>query len=280
LGRADPRDFLRNPGKLSELDDFLQLLREAEDIFSSEPQLLRVESEDAMFLGDTHGDLDSAVEFKRVVESAGGLPILLGDYVDRGPLQVETLVFVLAWKVAQPDSVIVLRGNHESPLTNPYYGFTYALASKYGRESYLKVVEVFSQMPYAVIWNDTVLAVHGGIAKGLEDVEGISKLPKGDVNPDDPVAMQILWNDPDEFVDRFAPSERGPGIYRFGKLAFEEFMERSDLRMLIRAHEFFPEGVRSFFDERLLSVFSCRYYGGRPSAIRLKRDGTWRPLAL
>jgi len=280
LSKVDPRDLLRSPEKLPEFEAFLQLLRDAEEIFSSEPQLLRVESEQAIFLGDTHGDLDSAVEFWRVAESSGGLPILLGDYVDRGPLQVETLVFILAWKVARPDSVIVLRGNHESPLTNPYYGFTHALASRYGRESYLKVVEVFSQMPYAAIWNDSILAVHGGIARGLEDAEEILKFPKGDINPDDPLAMQVLWNDPDEYVEGFAPSERGPGIYRFGRRAFEEFMERSDLRMLVRAHEFFPEGVRSFFDGRLLSVFSCRYYGGKPSALRLSADGKWKPIPL
>ncbi|MDK2463683.1 MAG: serine/threonine protein phosphatase, partial [Candidatus Korarchaeota archaeon] len=95
-----------------------------------------------------------------------------------------------------------------------------------------------------------------------------------------PVAMQLLWNDPDESIEDFAPSVRGPGVFRFGRRAFRDFMDNSRLRLLVRAHEFFPEGVRTFFGGRLLSVFSCRFYGGTPAALLMEEGLSWRIVPL
>jgi hypothetical protein len=46
-----------------------------------------------------------------------------GDFVDRGAWGVETLAVLLAWKIALPRHVYLLRGNHESSYCTKYYGF-------------------------------------------------------------------------------------------------------------------------------------------------------------
>jgi hypothetical protein len=55
--------------------------------------------------------------------------IFNGDFVDRGAWGVETLALLLAWKVALPRHVYLLRGNHESTYCTKYYGFQVGAAA-------------------------------------------------------------------------------------------------------------------------------------------------------
>lgn len=49
--------------------------------------------------------------------------LFLGDYVDRGPRGVETIVLLFALKIEYPQHVFLLRGNHEEAQTSRLYGF-------------------------------------------------------------------------------------------------------------------------------------------------------------
>jgi len=249
-------------------EELISLLREARRVLSREPQLLEVEARSVLVAGDTHGDVKTSL---KALEREAEVKVFLGDYVDRGEFQLENMVTLLTKKLEKPDELILLRGNHETPEMNRYYGFLDEVLSRYSMDVYKEFVGVFSSMSYAALINGTILGVHGGVAKGLVSIEQIRSLPKGDANLEDPIAFQLLWNDPDEYVAEYAPSPRGPGAYLFGAKPLEEFLCRNGLRILVRAHQPFPEGCRVFFGGKLISVFSCSFYPiSSPKGLLLK----------
>lgn len=70
--------------------------------------------------GDTHGQLaDVVLALRRDLPALKqGHPlanayVFVGDFVDRGPHQVELVILLLYLAVTYPDHVTLLRGNHE-----------------------------------------------------------------------------------------------------------------------------------------------------------------------
>ncbi len=248
-------------GEFLKRKDLLELLKLSKKIFQNEKQLLEIKSEKTFFIGDTHGDFQTSKwALKKIFATDKGKIVFLGDYVDRGPEQIENINLLLAAKILAPKKIILLRGNHESPLANKYYGFFKEILRQYDAETYKEYNETFSFMPYVVLLNDKVLGLHGGIPENLKEVEEINSFSKGDLMPSNKKALQILWNDPKEYVETFSPSIRGPGIMYFGRETFKRFMEKNKLSFLIRAHEYFPPCIKYFFDGKLVSIFSCRFY--------------------
>jgi diadenosine tetraphosphatase ApaH/serine/threonine PP2A family protein phosphatase len=257
-------------------EELAELLEEALRVFRAEPQLLELEG-NTLVVGDTHGDFESSR--KALLEEAQ-LYLFLGDYVDRGLEQLKNVNFLLAKKVEQPERVFLLRGNHESPLMNYSYGFYWEVVGRYGSGAYEMYAELFSSMPYAAILNGSVFAVHGGLAKGLRNALDVRGLRKGDIEPSDPIALQLLWNDPYESVEYFAPSPRGPSIHLYGRKAVDEFLESNGLELVVRAHEYFPEGLHVYFGGKVLSLFSCRHYPGTSPKAVLFEGRAWRSVPL
>ncbi len=54
--------------------------------------------------------------------------------MDRGAWGLETLIMLAALKLAAPQHVTLLRGNHESSTCTQLYGFRTELFRKYGAE--------------------------------------------------------------------------------------------------------------------------------------------------
>ncbi len=257
-----------------------RLIDDVVEIFSKEPQLHRISEGRFLVVGDTHGDADTTVRAIRYAEREGLGLVFLGDYVDRGPKQIENIGTLLEAKVSWGSRLIMLRGNHESSEMNYWYGFQAEVARRLGPHFYEHFAQLFSQIPYGAILYDRILMVHGGLARGLERVEEIEGLPKGEVDPMHPIAFQIVWNDPSEDIEWFAPSWRGGGAQLFGWRAFREFMARNGLELMLRAHEPQDMGYGYLFENRLLTIFSCRYYGVRPAAAIVSRDGVEKIIYL
>jgi protein phosphatase len=265
---------------------------EAEKLLLEGAQLLRPERPFAVtqpdartvFHGDLHGDIVSVYD---VWERLGKEEVLrnyklvfLGDYVDRGPKQLEALLLVLALKAKRPSEVFVLRGNHEPyPGLEPLpHDFPRHLAQRFEdwRRVYRAAKEVFEAMPFALVVEGSAVAYHGGPAtvllrrgcKGLSCVFG---------EPEREVVEEILWNDPGNVCGWddgpevcWSPSPRGKGVL-WGPGATRYLLEALGVKFVVRANT--PvDGVKFFHEGKVVSVFTRV---GAP--FFNKRAGAWAP---
>ena len=244
----------------------LQMIIEAKEKLAG-PLLSSREERRVIIVGDTHGAVDVTQMVLDKFWDDADLVVFLGDYVDRGKKSVENLGLIASRLLEDPHRTIMLRGNHESPLTNLSYGFSEEVTEKLGEDAYDKFKEFFQNMPYAVVVND-YLCLHGGIAKGLDHVSEIAGLPRPDVNPDDPIAFQLLWNDPRDMIEDFLPSIRGEGAYYFGSDATKKFLEDNSLKGIIRGHEV-VDGFREDMNGHVITVFTSKYHGGKAGVLVL-----------
>ncbi len=258
----DIEHLVNKPGQISELGEkeIGELISEASTILEKEPKLVPFNENKILFVGDTHGDLESTIPIVRrfLREKYDGI-IFLGDYVDRGLMQIENINYLLALKLLHPDNVMLLRGNHETPLANRYYGFMDEVSSTFSIEFFNVYSKLFSYLPYASLVNEEILCLHGGLAKGLNAIKQIEELPR-EVEVSNPILFQLLWNDPRDGIRGFTPSDRGEGIFFFGKDVYETFAKSNNIKYLIRAHEVFRNGFHWYFAGSILSLFSASKY--------------------
>jgi len=271
--------------------NLVQVLKAAERVLLSEPQVLTLK-EPVVIVGDLHGDLEAALKITGRYLDSYNL-VFLGDYVDRGNFSIETASYLLALKLLYPKRVFLLRGNHESILVNQSYGFYYELVKKMGRKAFELLVrfnETFSTLPYAALLKPyRLLLIHGGIPTSLPSLKEIARLPKKDLLPSSEEAFQLLWNDPSEEVETFSPSDRGEGVYLFGRKPLEEFLKKNRLTGIIRSHEVVEEGYRFSlpttdektmlgpkpprgFKGRVLTVFTSGAYEGVKRCVAIAQD--------
>lgn len=247
--------------------------------FSAYEPLLRITANKAVIIGgDLHGDVDTLLRIMNKFPPDNWTYIMLGDYVDRGEHQIETLYLTL--RLFLEHKAVVLRGNHESPLTNYEYGFYMELLRKFGPYDgdsiYDRLKDVFSQMPISATLNDKYFLVHGGLPINNISIDNIAKLPKPDEIPNNETTFQLLWNDPSDDIKYYEPNIlRGPGTYVFGPALTENFLSNSGLKMIIRGHEYTPQGYKWNHGGKVLTVFSSKagpYSGTKPHVAVLDND--------
>lgn len=93
-------------------------------------------------IGDIHGqfhDLRNLID-NIIPEMGEKKYVFLGDYVDRGYNSIETMCLLLCYKCLYPDSVVLIRGNHETSSLTKIYGFYDEVLKKYGNPSPWKSV--------------------------------------------------------------------------------------------------------------------------------------------
>ncbi len=262
-----------------EIDHLSERIR---DLYYSKPNVVPIPSENVFFVGDLHGDLGAA---KTVLETFTRYEdytlVFLGDYADRGPYQVETVNLILALGIISPDRVIILRGNHESERVALQYGFFMDVKRKHSDSVFRSYMHAFEALPIAGLSKSGVFACHGGIPEGVNSISDLLTPDRHNINFEDNTILQLVWNDPVDSEILFGNNIRGANIRSYGRKAFDEFSKNLGVRLMFRAHQVFPEGCKSFFNGRLVSVFSTEYNGRvQPKIAKLGKGLFYQAISL
>jgi len=263
-------------------DEIKILAGMVKDLYYERPNIVPIPNEKVIFVGDLHGDLGAAkTAYEVFLRYKDHSLVFLGDYADRGPYQVETVNFVLALALLHPDKVTLLRGNHESRRVANAYGFYMDALRKHSRELFEVYLDAFVSLPIAGLSSNGIFSCHGGIPEGVSSIDDILSANRYTEDFDDPIIMQLVWNDPIEADVTFRDNIRGANIRSYGRKAFDAFAKNLGVSLMIRAHEVFPEGYETFFDGKLVSVFSTEYNDRvKPKVLRIGKNHEFEPLPI
>jgi diadenosine tetraphosphatase ApaH/serine/threonine PP2A family protein phosphatase len=184
--------------------------------------------------------------------------IFLGDYGDRGARSTEVYYTILKLKLAFPEQVILLRGNHEGPedlMASPHdlpLQFQFKFKED-GRAVYSKVRELFACLYNAVLVEERYLMVHGGLSPEITSAQDLANANM--THPENDVLEDLLWSDPNDTIKSVLYSPRGAGKL-FGKSVTEKVLQKLGVKILIRGHEPCEEGYKLNHDGKVLTLFS------------------------
>ena len=187
--------------------------------------------------------------------------LFLGDYVDRGKQSLETICLLLCYKIKYPEKVTLLRGNHESSVTNRIYGFYDECKRRYNVKLWKSFTDLFNYLPVAAIIDDKILCMHGGLSPDLKTIQNIQDISRPTDIPDTGLLCDLLWSDPDKDAVDYDENDRGVSVI-FGEKVVMDFNKKNDLDLIIRAHQVVDDGYEFFANRQLITIFSAPNYCG------------------
>lgn len=290
-------------GEALDVNAVVTLCKATTTLLRAEPTLLdKTGVPTVTVVGDLHGSLPS---LKMILEMVGDLDdrsrclVFDGDFVDRGDASLEVFLTLLLLKIAYPNQVALVRGNHEDSMVAKVYGFADELQSKYGlgesaRETLWKQMsETFAALPLGVV-TDTAFIAHGGLPSKDFRLDHLRNVTADDrckchtlVQPKtatEKMIESLLWSDPTS-KPGIHPSPRGTGV-QFGSDVARNFLMQENLQFLVRGHEPIEGGVRRLDcgeGRSVITVFSAANYpngeGHNVGAIlELTSDGRHTPI--
>ncbi|CCK70644.1 calcineurin catalytic subunit A KNAG_0E03900 [Huiozyma naganishii CBS 8797] len=266
------REHFKREGRLT-TSQILHILKLAIELLSREPNLLEVPAP-VTVCGDIHGQYFDLMKLFEVGGDPATTPYLfLGDYVDRGSFSIECLMYLYSLKLNFPDHIWLLRGNHECKHLTSYFTFKNECLQKYSMIVYDTCCTSFNALPLAAIMNGQYFCVHGGISPELNSVEDVNKINRFREIPSRGLMCDLVWADPVETYDEdmddkhlFVPNEVRGCSYAFTYAASCQFLQKTGLLSIIRAHEAQDAGYRMYKNTKtlgfpsLLTLFSAPNY--------------------
>ncbi|KAG8157450.1 hypothetical protein KVR01_012834 [Diaporthe batatas] len=259
-------------GRLTE-DQALFIINKGTEILHAEPTLLEVDAP-ITICGDIHGQYYDLMKLFDVGgdPAAGTKYLFLGDYVDRGYFGIECLLYLWALKIQYPNSIWLLRGNHECRHLTEYFTFKLECRRKYSSVVYEACIRSFQSLPLAAIMNRQFLCLHGGLSPELHSLDDLRNIDRFREPPTQGLMCDILWADPledfgqEQTNDYFRHNNVRGCSYFFSYAATCNFLERHNLLSVIRAHEAQDAGYRMYRRSQttgfpsLITLFSAPNY--------------------
>lgn len=137
------------------------------------------------FVGDIHGSVHSLLRMIWRLIAMGYVDhsfkimkdnfyiVFNGDFVDRGRYGLEVWYTLLLLKLANWDTVFLLKGNHETRDCSDRYGFLKECQAKYGQEIKDRIYKIYRFLPHVLYLGSGddqsfVQCCHGGIEPGFD----------------------------------------------------------------------------------------------------------------
>ncbi|KAM3083448.1 3',5'-cyclic-nucleotide phosphodiesterase (PDEase) (3':5'-CNP) [Clarireedia jacksonii] len=258
-------------GRLTE-EQALFIIEEGTKVLKQEPNLLEMDAPITV-CGDVHGQYYDLMKLFEV----GGDPaetryLFLGDYVDRGYFSIECVLYLWSLKIWYPNTLWLLRGNHECRHLTDYFTFKLECKHKYSEKIYDACMDSFCALPLAAVMNKQFLCIHGGLSPELHTLDDLKSIDRFREPPTHGLMCDILWADPLEEFGQEKTSEyfihnhvRGCS-YFFSYPAACNFLEKNNLLSIIRAHEAQDAGYRMYRKTRttgfpsVMTIFSAPNY--------------------
>lgn len=240
----------------------LESLIELGKVFKKEPAVVKDNLEKLLFIGDIHGDLDTVNIVKSGLDKYEKV-IFLGDYVHRGPQEIEVAKEITNLKLKNKEKIILLPGNHE---TDTVIGSLERSLINSGIpnpiKTYTAYLDAFENAPIAY-YNSKykLLAIHGFIPLGIgQNFKKWKKIVDEKNLGINSASYQILWNDPYLSSNTTYKNFRGEGIKDVGKIDTLNFMNKNNIDIIIRAHEPYPEivGIKRIDGKFVVTLGSCK----------------------
>lgn len=253
-----------------------QLCYKAREILADEGNVNYISSP-VTICGDIHGQF---FDLQKLFRIGGQIPdtkyLFLGDYVDRGFYSIGTFLLLLALKVRYPDRLYLLRGNHECKQITQVYGFYDECIRRYGSPIVWRYcTDVFEYLTLAVVIDEKVFCVHGGLSPIIVSIDHIHNLDRRVEIPSQGPMCDLLWSDPDD-KPGWNMSPRGAG-YLFGPNTVSYFNHMNDIELICRAHQLVMEGFKWHFDKSTITIWSAPNYCYRcanvAAIMQLKSSG-------
>lgn len=215
------------------------------------------------------------------------LTLSLFEPASGGDFSTETLLYLCALKISAPQSVLMLRGNHESRLLGEYMTFLVECEHKYNAELFKEVQTLFDALPLVAVVKDTAyghcMCVHGGIGPNLKKLTDVNKINRFVEIPADGFFCDMVWSDPVAEYEspeggfegmskdaweqiEFVPNTIRHSSCQYGARAVTRFLRENELCCIIRGHQVQQEGYMEHFvtDDSpiapVLTVFSAPNY--------------------
>ncbi len=176
-----------------------------------------------------------------------------------------------------PENINLVRGHHEDPLVNFREGLGEECEKrlndniKLENSFFNKINYIFENLPLGVLIDNKILCVHGGIGTSISKLSDIANLKRPfkvvqDVRTiEQQMVIDLLWSEYSDEINNVGVNEerdmtKQGFILKYGKDRLNKFLQENSLMLLITSHQYIQEGIKSFANDKLLTVYSATNY--------------------